>query len=174
MMFKITTERLLLRQFTAHDHKPLMNVFGDEQVMRFGDGVQSAEWVQTWLEQCINHHYPSWGFGPYAVVKKQARELIGYCGLFLFPDGNGQPEIELGYRLSRRAWGNGYASEAAKAVRNFAFSRPGIQRLIAMIDPANMASIRVAEKIGMHYEKDVIFEGYTHPDHIYVVHSTGK
>jgi ribosomal-protein-alanine N-acetyltransferase len=59
--------------------------------------------------------------------------------------------------------------EAAKAVRNFAFATLDIKRLIAMIDPSNSVSIRVAKKIGMHYEKDLLLEGYTHPDRVYVI-----
>jgi RimJ/RimL family protein N-acetyltransferase len=95
--------------------------------------------------------------------------VIGYCGLFAFPDINGRPEIEIGYRLERAAWGNGYATEAACAVRDYAFAILQIPRLIALIDPANVASIRVAEKIGMRYEQEVLLPGYTHPDHVYVV-----
>ncbi len=69
----------------------------------------------------------------------------------------------------RSAWGKGYATEAASAVRDFAFGMLGIKRRIAMIDPANLASIRVATKIGMKYEKEAIFAGYTHPDHVYAI-----
>ena len=69
--------------------------------------------------------------------------------------------------MARSAWGKGYATEAVCTVRDFAFATLGIKRLIAMIDPSNVASIRVAEKIGMKYEKEVMFEGYSHPDHVY-------
>ncbi|HSJ87148.1 MAG TPA: GNAT family N-acetyltransferase, partial [Anaerolineales bacterium] len=105
----------------------------------------------------------------YAVIERSSSGLIGYCGLFHFPDVNGQEEIELGYRLKRAAWGQGYATQAARAVRDFAFHALNIKRLIALIDPENVSSIRVAEKIGMHYESDVTLEGYDHPDHVYAV-----
>ena len=164
-----TTERLTLRHFHVLDVDPMLQVFGDPEVMRFGNGVQNKEWVQAWLRSCLERYYQTWGFGPYAVVKKQDQDLIGYCGLYFFPDINGQPEVEIGYRLIRSAWGKGYATEAACAVREYAFHTLGIKRLIAMIDPSNVASIRVAEKIGMHYEQDVMFEGYTHPDQVYVI-----
>ena len=71
--------------------------------------------------------------------------------------------------MQRAAWGYGYASEAARAVRDFAFFTLNIQRLIAVIDPMNVASLRVAEKIGMHYEADAMLEGYDHPDRVYVI-----
>jgi RimJ/RimL family protein N-acetyltransferase len=167
-MFRLTTERLFLRDFQTTDDKPMCRIFCDSEVMRFSDGVKSKEWVQSWLHTCLER-YEAWGFGPYAVVEQHNQVVIGYCGLFLFPDLDSQAEMEIGYRLARSAWGQGYATEAAKAVRDFALERLGIKRLIALIDPANVASIRVAEKIGMHYEKDVMLDGYTHPDHVYVL-----
>lgn len=167
-MLVVTTERLFLRHFHILDREPMFHVFGDAEVMRFSEGVQTKEWVQAWLQTCLEHYYRDWGFGPYAVIEHNSQEVIGYCGLFFFPDVNGQPEVELGYRLRRSAWGQGYATEAARAARDFAFDALGIPRLIATIDPANLASIRVAEKIGMRYESDVMLEGYDHPDHVYV------
>lgn len=164
-----TTERLTLRHFHILDLEPMLQVFGDPEVMRFGNGVQTKEWVQVWLRTCLERYYQTWGFGPYAVLEKQSQDVVGYCGLFYFPDINGKPEVEIGYRLARSAWGKGYATEAALSVRDYAFQLLGIRRLIAMIDPSNVASVRVAEKIGMHYEQDVMLEGYTHPDHIYVI-----
>jgi [ribosomal protein S5]-alanine N-acetyltransferase len=168
-MFTLKTERLFLRHFHIVDAETMHRVFGDPEVMRFGDGVQTIEWVQAWLGTCLERYYQMWGFGPYAVVEKRSPNVIGYCGLFFFPDVNGQPEVEIGYRLARSAWGQGYATEAAGAVRDFAFVSLNIKRLIAMIDPSNSASIRVAKKIGMRYEKEVMLEGYTHPDYVYVV-----
>lgn len=147
-----------------------MRVFGDAEVMRFGDGVQTKEWVEHWLRDCLES-YQTQGFGPYAVLEQGSGEVIGYCGLFYFPDVNGRPEIEIGYRLARFAWGSGYATEAARLVRDHAFDTLNIKRLIALIDPANVASIRVAEKLGMRYEADVMLEGYSHPDHMYALES---
>jgi [ribosomal protein S5]-alanine N-acetyltransferase len=170
-MFILETQRLFLRHFHILDSEPMCRVFSDPEVMRFGDGVQTEEWVRDWLRTCLQRYYATWGFGPYAVVERRTKDVIGYCGLFFFPDAGGQPEIEIGYRFSRASWGHGYATEAATAVRDFAFGTLGIKRLIAMIDPANTSSVRVAQKLGMRYEKEVMFEGYTHPDHIYVVDS---
>ena len=171
-MFSLTTERLLLRHFHILDAEAMQRVFGDPEVMQFGDGIHTKEWVDKWLRICLERYHQTWGFGPYAVVEKHNRNVIGYCGLFFFPDIDEQPEVEIGYRLARSAWGQGYATEAVQAVRDFAFDTLGIKRLIAIIDPSNTASIRVAEKIGMHYEKDVMLEGYTHPDHIYFITRT--
>jgi RimJ/RimL family protein N-acetyltransferase len=163
------TERLLLRHFQIRDAEPMFHIFGDPEVMRFGDGARTREWVQNWVRTCLEHDYPAWGFGPYAVVEQHSQGVIGYCGLFFFPELDGQPEVELGYRLARRVWGQGYATEAARAVRDYAFGTLGLQRLVALIEPSNLASIRVAEKIGMRYEKDIMLEGYTHPDQLYAI-----
>ncbi|HLO14694.1 MAG TPA: GNAT family N-acetyltransferase [Anaerolineales bacterium] len=168
-MFLLTTERLFLRHFHILDAEAMDRVFGDVEVMWFSDGIKTKEWVHDWLRTCLERYSQAWGFGPYAVVKQDDRDVIGYCGLFFFEDIDGQSEIEIGYRLARSAWGQGYATEAAQAVRDFAFTTLGFKRLIAIIDPSNLASIRVAEKIGMRYEKDVMLQGYTHPDHVYVI-----
>ena len=169
-MFRLTTARLFLRHFQIMDRGPMYSIFCDAEVMRYSDGVKTRDWVHIWLRDC-RERYQTWGFGPYAVVENRSQAVIGYCGLFFFPDLDGQAEVEIGYRLARTVWGQGYATEAAQAVRDFAFATLGIKRLIALIDPSNLASLRVAEKIGMKYEKEIMLEGYTHPDHVYVTAS---
>jgi hypothetical protein len=109
-MFRLETERLFLRHFHILDDEPMYRVFGDAEVMRFGDGVQTHEWVRNWIRTCLEQYYANWGFGPYAVVEQRERVVVGYCGLFYFPDVDGQPEIEIGYRLVRSSWGKGYAT----------------------------------------------------------------
>jgi ribosomal-protein-alanine N-acetyltransferase len=168
-MIVLETERLILRHFHLFDGDAMQAIFGDAEVMYFGPGVQTTEWIQAWLKTCLENYYQKWGFGPWAVVEKSAHMTIGYCGLFYYPDVAGRPEIEIGYRLARSAWGRGYATEAVLAVRDYAFNVLCLPRLIAMIDPQNVASLRVAEKTGMRYETDVMFEGYTHPDGVYAI-----
>lgn len=150
------------------DHPAIIDLFGDPEVMRFGDGPQSPEWVRDWLRRALEC-YERRGYGPWAVVEKAGGELIGYCGLFYFPDINGRPEIEIGYRLARGWWGRGYGTEAVVAVRDYAFQELGLHRLVALIDPANVASIRVAEKAGLRYEADVMLDGYDHPDFVFFI-----
>jgi [ribosomal protein S5]-alanine N-acetyltransferase len=172
-MFELQTERLILRHFSSADDEALYKaIFNDPEVMRFSDGIQSLEWTHAWIQHCQQDYYEAKGYGPFAVIERSARRLIGYCGLFYFSEVNGQPEIELGYRLARSAWGRGYATEAAIAVRDYAFTTLGIKRLVSIIDPSNIASIRVAEKLGMRFEAEVMFEGYSHPDHVYAINYT--
>lgn len=168
-MIVVETKRLLLRNFHLLDCAALDVVFGDAEVMRFGPGVQDQAWVRNWVRTCLENYYQTLGFGPWAVVKKASARLIGYCGLFYFPDIAGRPEVEIGYRLARAAWGQGYATEAARAVQDYALEVLGLRRLVAIIDPQNTASLRVAEKIGMHFEQEIMLEGYTYPDHLYAL-----
>ena len=158
-----------------------MNIFGDAEVMRYGDGVRTPAWVERWIlgEQ---RSYQARGYGKWAVVDgNQAGDhrggcsgcfmgyCIGYCGLSYVDGIGGHPEVALGYRLARRYWGQGYASEAVKATVDYGFDVLGLERIVATIDPGNTASLRVAEKTGMVYEKDVMYPGYTHPDRVYVI-----
>jgi [ribosomal protein S5]-alanine N-acetyltransferase len=170
-MVLLETERLLLRYFHIFDGEALARVFGDPEVMCYGPGVQTQAWVRDWLEKCLKDHHRL-GFGPWALVERKSSSVIGYAGLFHFPDIDGQAEIEVGYRLGRSHWGQGYATEAVMGILKYAFHVLCLPRLIALIDPQNTASIHVAEKAGMHYEKDVMLEGYTYPDRLYSIGKT--
>lgn len=152
-------ERLFLRHFHSANLEAMANVFGDPEVMRFGRGPQSKEWVHEWLRGCLEDYHQKWGFGLWAVVSKTERRVIGFCGLTHYEDLGGQPEIEIGYRLARAFWGRGLATEAARAVRDYAFDILVLPRLVAIIDPLNTASIHVAQKVGLRYEKEVNFRG---------------
>lgn len=163
----LETERLALRPLQLSDISAVHDIFGDAEVMRFGDGPQTKQWIQDWLMDRIGEYDNDSGTLVWAVVHQDSHHVIGYCGLFCFPDVCGQPETEIGYRFARRYWGYGYATEAAQAVRDYALTSLGITRLIAIIDPSNVASIHVAKKLGMQYEKDVMFAGYNHPDYVY-------
>ncbi len=167
-MIVVETGRLILRHFHVFDGVALDRVFGDAEVMQFGPGVQNQAWVRDWLQRCLEN-YREWGFGRWAVVEKAGHEVIGYCGLAYAPGVTAQPEVAIGYRLARPFWGHGYATEAVLAVRDYAFDVLCLPRLIATIDPQNVASIRVAEKAGMRYEQEIMLEGYSHPDYVYAI-----
>jgi hypothetical protein len=153
------TQRLFLRHFHVVDADAMDRVFCDPEVMRFGRGVQTPDWVRQWLRGCLEDYHQKWGFGLWAVVEKATPQVIGFCGLTHFDDVDGQAETEIGYRLARAQWGRGYATEAAAAVREYAFDTLCLPRVISIIDPRNAASIRVAEKIGLPFEKNTVFRG---------------
>lgn len=173
-MIIVETERLVLRHFHAFDGEAMDRVFGDAEVMRFGPGVQTQQWVRDWVRGCLAAYYQELGFGLWAVVEKDRGAVMGYCGLYYFPSVAGRPEIEIGYRLARPFWGRGYATEAASATRDYGFGVLCLPRLISLIDPQNAASIRVAEKVGMRYEREVMMEGYSHPDRVYSIENPMK
>jgi [ribosomal protein S5]-alanine N-acetyltransferase len=167
------TDRLILRHFHIFDAQAMDRVFSDPEVMLYGPGIQTQSWVRDWLRGCLEN-YQKLGFGPWAVVEKSSSTVIGYAGLFHSPDIDGQTEIEVGYRLKQSHWGQGFATEAVMTILKYAFDVLCLPRLIALIDPQNRASIRVAEKVGMYFEKEVMLEGYTHPDHLYSIRNPGR
>jgi RimJ/RimL family protein N-acetyltransferase len=151
------TERLVLRTFAASDLDDLALIMADPEVMSFSaDGPWDRARTLGFIEGCLaDYSKERWGFGLWAVVRKDDSKLIGYCGLTRFEDIDGASEIEVGYRLARESWNRGFATEAATAVRDYAFNHLGIPRLISMIEPENGASARVAAKIGMALEKEI-------------------
>ncbi|MCP5095577.1 MAG: GNAT family N-acetyltransferase [Chloroflexi bacterium] len=164
----LETERLVLRKFEFSDHHALNQLLGDDEVMESSmEGVMDSKEILHWLGERMEEYKNNNDVNVFGVVDKSSTELIGYCGLFHFSEIDGRPEIEIGYRLIRKVWGCGFATEAAMAVRNYAFSDLQLKRLIALIEPKNKRSIRVAEKLGMSFEKVVMLEDYDYPDHLY-------
>jgi RimJ/RimL family protein N-acetyltransferase len=168
-MVIISTPRLLLREFHMCDCEAMWRVFGDRDVMRYGDGVKSRRWVREWITRWTDDLYARWGFGIWAVVENPGGTVVGYCGLSRFPGRCAPSETEVGYRLARAHWGRGLATEAAGGARDYAFGTLRLPRLVALIDPWNTAAIRVAETIGLRYDRDAMLEGYDHPDRVYAL-----
>jgi [ribosomal protein S5]-alanine N-acetyltransferase len=153
------TSRLILRYFTRDDLDALTEIRADPEVMRFSlSGSQTRSQTRSFIEDTLLS-YDMNGFGLCAVIDKANHHLIGYCGLLVWTEVDRQREIEIGYRLARSSWGKGLATEAAQATRNDGCDRLGFTRLISVIEAANVRSIRVAEKVGMRYEKDTQIKG---------------
>ena len=138
------------------------------------DGPLSTQEVGVWLQDHISGYEHSSGIEILAVELKSTSEFIGYCGLTQYPDIDGATEIENSYRLARPFWDYGYVTEAASAVRDFAFSKLHVTRLVALVEPTNRRSVGVAKKLGMRCEKEVMMEGYDHPDDLYSMHNEGR
>ena len=114
----IETKRLILRHLEKYDLPALTELLGDAEVMRFSaDGSLDAAEAATWLVEQINVYTRENGLGLFAIARKMDSAFIGYCGLAEMTDIEGRSELEVGYRLARSAWGNGYATEAASAIR---------------------------------------------------------
>ncbi|NKB71513.1 MAG: GNAT family N-acetyltransferase [Candidatus Latescibacteria bacterium] len=153
----IETDRLILRNFQPSDLDRLALIMGNAEVMRFStDGPWSRQRTQTFLHNCLaDYTQQHWGYGRLAVVHKADNKLIGFAGLAPFDEVDGSPEVEIGYRLHPQYWGLGLGTEAAAASRDYGLVQLGMKRLISLIEPENAASIRVAEKIGMKFEKEI-------------------
>ena len=168
----IETQRLKLRPLKHSDSDAFNVLFSDTEVMRSSIyGTKTQEEVKEWLANQIDSKHHSTGIELLAVTCKSTQVIIGYCGLAQFRNiGEADAKIlEIGYRLIRKYWGYGYATEAATAVRDYAFNELSITRLVALIEPINERSIGVAKRIGMSYEKDIMLDGYDHPDHLYTM-----
>jgi RimJ/RimL family protein N-acetyltransferase len=154
----LETSRLTLRYITSRDAEALMPILGDAEVMQYSIiGVHSKKQIKQFIEQRLIS-YMEYGFGLYAVVHKQNQELIGYCGFFI-QSIEQQKEVEVGYRLAKKYWGQGLATEAAKAVVEYGQQRFNFQRFVCLIETENSRSIRVANKLGMTLEKKIIYHG---------------
>jgi RimJ/RimL family protein N-acetyltransferase len=144
----IETARLAVRHLRREDLEGLAEICADPEVMRYvGDGRPlSREQVREWIEKSLEN-YARRGFGSFAVVSKEdGGRLAGYCGL-VNPTPEGEAEIIYGF--ARRHWGRGLAGELAGPLLGFGFASCGLTRVVATIDPGNLASIRIVEKCGM-------------------------
>ena len=161
----IETKRLILRQFTLDDTEDLYRIYTDEETMRFQVLPEnySVEVERYYLGRHIENYYKTLGFGIWAVILKENNRLIGRCGLVRQPLEGGE-EIEVTYLIEREFWNQGFASEAASAALKRGFEKYNFQRIVAFIDPRNAASIRVAEKIGMRFERKVEFKSFGEVD----------
>jgi RimJ/RimL family protein N-acetyltransferase len=159
-MLILETERLLLREFVPEDGDALAAVLSDPEIMRYYPAVLDRAGIAAWIER-NRRRYAADGHGLWAMVLKSSGEVIGDCGLTR-QTVDGREEIEIGYHVRRDLWGQGYAPEAARACRDYGFSRLGAERLISLIRPENLPSRRVAEKIGLSLWKEVMWRGLLH------------
>lgn len=145
---RLRTERLVLRSMVAADLDDLLGIFGDPVVMAaFREAPLGREQVRRWLARNLDHQREH-GYGLFAVCLKTNDRVIGDCGLELI-QMSGEQVAELGYDFRSDQWNRGYATEAARAVRDFAFGVLRLPRLVSLIQPGNPASERVAKKTGL-------------------------
>ena len=156
----LETPRLSLREFNPEDLDALSLILSDRETMRFYIKPLHRSGVEEWISR-NRQRYATDGHGLWAMILKASGELIGDCGLVL-QDVDGENEIEIGYHVRRDYWGQGLATEAARACRDFGFASFPFERLISIIRPANIASRRVAEKNGLTVWKAVSRVGLPH------------
>jgi RimJ/RimL family protein N-acetyltransferase len=167
----IKTQRLILRELEQDDAQALHPVFSNPEATHFTLRTHSSvEETLVWIE-AIRQGYKKHGFGPWGVVRISNDALIGYCGcgyILL----NGKKECEIGYRIIPSCWGQGFATEAVLASVDDTFARLPFTKIVSLIQLENIASIRVAEKAGMFYQCDTIYEGV--PMRIYEINANNR
>lgn len=164
----IETPRLQMRRMRLDDVPALLAVFGDPEVMRFYTAPFDVPRMRGWVDW-NQRSYMDNGYGLWAMVLRATGEVIGDCGL-VNQQVDGVAEIEVGYHVRRDLWRQGIATEAALACADYGFSTLGCRRLVSLIHPHNMASRRVAEKIGMTLQREV--EWKNKPTCIYAMERT--
>lgn len=156
----VETERLILREFDEGDAESFYLMLSDPAVIRYtgdpGGGLTSVEQALEVLRSRPIADYRSYGYGRWACVFKASCEVIGFAGLKYLPDLH---EVDLGYRLLPAYWGQGLATEACRAVLDYGRTRLGIGRIMALVDPENVASVRILEKLGLKNSGPVAYDG---------------
>ena len=150
----LETSRLILRHLELDDLDELFALYRDPDVVRYiPDAPRNYEEARKELEWHRNGHpkYPELGL--WATIHKETNKFIGRCGLLPW-EIDGQNEVEVAYLIDKAFWGQGLGTEAAQAVLNYGFEKLNLTRLICLIDEENLASKKVAEKIGMAFEKE--------------------
>ena len=154
----LETPRLRLRLMTQSDIEDLLGIFGDPKVMAsFNVAPFEHKQMEGWIQRNLDHQEKH-GYGLFSVILKSNDQLIGDCGLEHM-DIDGEMATELGYDFRSDYWNQGYATEAALAVRGYAFDELSLPTLISLIRTGNQASKRVSEKIGMVLIDEIVSNG---------------
>jgi RimJ/RimL family protein N-acetyltransferase len=158
--FILETHRLILREFDEADVVPFYRMGSDPGVMRYlsepNGGLKSVEHALEVLRARPLADYQKYGFGRWACVLKATGAVIGFAGLKYLAE---EKEIDLGYRLLPAYWAQGLATEACRAVLEYGKTHLRIERIIALVDPENLASVRVLEKLGLKPAGHVEYHG---------------
>ncbi len=146
------TERLILREYTYEDFDALYEIMSDSETMRHYPNPFDEELTREWIEWNLKN-YKEYGYGLWAVVLKETGKFIGDCGITIQNiDGEMFPEI--GYHINKKYWRQGFGSEAARAVRDWAFEHTEYDCLYSYMKYTNTGSCSVAVKNGMKKIKE--------------------
>jgi len=162
MIFKLETERLILREIEESDLNEMYSLDSNEEVQKY-IGNQPISGMDEAYRRIINvkEQYSLYGIGRWAVELKSSKKFIGWSGLKLYTESmNGHRGFyELGYRFLPEYWGYSYATEAANALINYGFSSLNLPTIYAITHFDNIKSQRVLEKVGFVYVETFQHEG---------------
>lgn len=153
---RLQSERLLIRDWTLEDVPAAFEVYGDPEVMRYvGSGVadESLEKTRMGIRRTIARDKDK-PLGFWAVELLESREVIGGALLKHLPD---RSDVEVGYHLGRKWWGQGYATEIATALLRYGFEQLGLEKIVGVTYPENVASQNVLQKAGLVHVGDTIY-----------------
>lgn len=152
------TKRLFGRQLSQQDISELTEILSDPEVMKYSvRGVCDEDATRKFIDWCLEC-YSSHGIGPWALVEKGSDDLVGFCGVG--PEMvDSVKEINLGYRLARKFWNCGLATEAVKGVLDYAFGQKSLTSVAVIIEPEHTASLKVSEKAGFTKYTNLEFHG---------------
>ena len=157
----LETSRLILREMSLDDLDFVAAMLADPEVMRYYPKCYSRDEARVWIERQMNR-YARHGHGLWLAIDKAAGQPVGQVGL-LIQQVHGVAEKEVAYLIHRPFWRRGFATEAGRAARDYAFEVLDRQRVIALIRPENVPSIGVARKLGLEEEPDRIqHSGFEH------------
>jgi RimJ/RimL family protein N-acetyltransferase len=167
----LNTPRLILRRWRDSDIAPITAINADPEVMRWiGDGsALAAQQTRAAIEN-FERDWDTHGFGLFAVEIRATGELAGSAGLAV-PDFLPEilPAIEIGWRLDKAFWGQGLATEAARAALHFSMVDRGLERIVSIATVGNEASERIMAKLGMHLERETVDPACRRPVRVYEI-----
>ena len=168
----LETERLLMRRLVASDLDDLYAFYRDPEIRRyFPEGTLTLEETREELEWFLNGHPDHPDLGLWATIHKPTGTFIGRCGLLPWTI-DGVDEVEIAYLIAKPWQRQGLGAEAARALVRYGFETLGLKRLIALVDPANEASIGTVEKAGLRFEKEAMIDGLLSP--VYAIEYSGN
>lgn len=152
------TNRLIIRDLEPADAQKFYHLNSDPEVLKYtGDRPFNSEQAAfDFLKSYSENNYKKYNYGRWAVLLSDTREWLGWCGLKFSPENN---ETDIGYRFFKKYWGNGYATEAAKASIEYGFNELNLNKIVGRAMKDNIASIIVLKKIGMQFEKEFLMDG---------------
>lgn len=169
-MTYLQTERLEIRPFTLQDAEAYWPLVSDPAVLRYtGEApVNSIDAVRELLTSRPLRDYDMHGYGRMACIEKSTGRLVGFCGLKYLED---LQETDIGYRFLPDCWGKGYATESAQIIMQDGARALGLGRIIGLVEPENIGSVRVLEKLGLAFESKVMLAD--HPDELWLYATPG-
>jgi RimJ/RimL family protein N-acetyltransferase len=153
----IETPHLLLRAWTRDDADVWFNILQEEGILRYFPNQlpPSREKAAEYIAH-QSAHWAEFGYGHWAVITREDGRVIGWNGLEYLLELD---ETEVAYLLSKRVWGRGYATEAARAAVRFGFERAGLSKIIGLVHSENTGSVRVLEKCGLSFDDRITLWG---------------